>query len=171
MFKSIILAAVSAGLATANFDNFPKIGQFTLFNHAEIKVTYPGRQCSDEFGHYHTILKGFGNEDPNRGTYAIKELNEPKTIWARRSDKYPYKETDDVGFRFTQNGDDCVVSGKSISQFLPHGQPHNAYCSIWNVMKYADTFIGLTNGFSSYTPTDPDHECVDYPDNDDTFLQ
>ena len=168
MLNKILSAAVFLGVAAANFDKFPKIAEGTLLAHAEVRVTYPNRSCQDSYNNVHTILKGFGNEDPAKGTYAIKELVDSKYIWARRSDAYPYKETDDVGFKFITSGSDCQVNGKSISQFLPHGDKQNAYCSLWNVLKYADTFVDLHNGWSSYVPTDPDNECVAYPE---TFLQ
>ena len=169
MFNKVLLVGALISGAVANFDKFPKITEGALLAHAEIRVTYPDASCESVYGNFHTILKGFGNEDPAKGTYAIKELVDSKYIWTRRSDAYPYHETDDVGFTFITVGDDCEVKGKSISQFLPKGDKQNAYCSVWNVMKYAKTFINLKNGWSSYTPTDPDTECVAYPA--EAFLQ
>lgn len=171
MFKYATIAALLAtiGIAQVTADEdvpptFPNIEDNHWFDgRCRIHVKYPGRNCRVLYNRFNDIIDGFSNEDPGEGHYR-QRISSPffKWIQAERIDKSK-SEVDQVQWLISQVGNDCYVVGQSaqIHGHLAHRE--NAYCSVWDVLKYSDTYTVQYTGSCSFVPRNPDHDCVHYP--------
>lgn len=145
-----------------------------------IYVVYPGRRCGRLWNRFNDIVEGFSNEDPGEGKYsdARHSLFSKSWITAYRTEKVGRgqnprdAEKEYVQYYFTQIGNDChvrgeaaQVEGRRAEESGPNHHFHreNAFCAVWDVLKYSDVFTSIYTSSCSFVPENPDHDCVHYP--------
>ena len=160
MFKLVVagLAAVSAYAQTDIFDL-----ESCHKPQCRIKVSYPGRNCNTLYDRFVVMINAFHNEDPGEGTYDLLATNPQKTVINAKRTSQNKGEVDAVSYVFHQVGKDCHVKGESSANHPVVFHPENAYCSIWDVLKYSDVFTTINVENCSYVPKNPDTECCHYP--------
>lgn len=174
MLKAATLALIAyVGLAasepTEETDvppTFPDIDTGFFNGKARLFVSYENKRCGRLFDRFNDIIDGFSNEDPGEGKYSQKTKSFFTKSWisAKRTDKRK-TETDEVQFFFTQVGRDCHVRGQAAQIRGVNVFRENPYCAVWDVLKYSDVFNpgSLYVSTATFTPKDPDHDCVHYP--------
>lgn len=192
MFKKLVssiavLATVGLAQTPADETDLP-VPQFPDIDsgnhrgaHCRIYVSYPGRRCGRLWNRFNDIVKGFSNEDPGEGTYDNQKhsifskswITATRTEKVRRGENPKSAETEYVQWYFTQIGNDCHVRGESAQiegrrETEDFGGNHhfhkeNAFCAVWDVLKYSDVFTTQYTSSCSFVPENPDHDCVHYP--------
>lgn len=158
MFKLLVLSA-AAVFANANPSDFPALDD--KHPHCQLQVTYPNRTCEEVYTGFNGVIKSFEAGDPGKGTYAFKEEEDDKYVWAVRTSA-DGKQVDDVLYTLNQSDKDCIVSTKSRQQQEGGYDSFVSYCSSWFILKYSAAFVSPVVSNCPFTPVDPDTDCVKY---------
>ena len=158
MFK-VISFAMLALTTIAKIPSFPSF-DWTHANCA-LAATYPGQQCSAVYQSMSKVITGYAQGDVGRGVYDFVEQSENQYIWATRTTPVA-KYVDDVGFEFTQVGNDCRVQGSSKSRTTSYYDYSTNYCNMYNPIKNTGVYTSLTVSECKFPADEPDVVCNKY---------
>lgn len=145
-----------------------------------IQANYPGKKCGHLWDRFLTMTAAFKNEDPGEGHYD----NISHSIlykWWIQADRTNQAgtETDDVQWFFYPYGDSCQVWGQAVHTAGSQSTNEEAFCSVWNLLKYSDVFVPYDKPYVTYcgdldTGKDsdfvPERDCVHWPKPSQAFL-
>eukprot|EP00347_Sterkiella_histriomuscorum_P000592 403375253 len=117
--------------------------------------------CTEVYDRMFTMIKAFGNEDPQKGHYQVRENVDQSYIWVNRTSE-KHDMVDDTLFEFKQTQQGCKVRGRSVAQSVSFYDFETNYCNIWNVMYFAEgpRFKIVEDEDCQWKPKDPTTHCV-----------
>ncbi len=148
LFQSVVKAASS---------DFPS---FDIFHsHCAIAVTFPSSLCTDSYQNIINTINKFNSEgDPSHGSFRYYQKQPIAYVWLTHMSKYGWAS--DVILEPIQNGDDCVVRGRSRTQSTFHIAGTENYCDLWTIFQGMNGYTNFVSTSCSSVPSNPQHTCT-----------